>query len=135
MRRHMRAGDGWQCDECRLRFSRPASAGQTAVRGFVVTREWLHAHGTAGRGWTRAQLAVLGVTWPPRKGWLSGLRGRVVPLEAARAFERAGQRAEDVRRPGVAGECVRPGDRGRALGCVSRAGRFGDTTDRGGNRW
>jgi hypothetical protein len=42
----------------------------------VLTHENLHALGTRnGVGWNRKQLALLGVKWPPHKGWLSNLIG------------------------------------------------------------
>jgi len=60
-----------------------------ASDSFDVTYDWLHAHATASHGWTRAQLAVFGITWPPKRGWLSTLVGRVVTHEDRVAFERA----------------------------------------------
>jgi hypothetical protein len=47
-----------------------------------LTHENLHALATAGCGFNRAQLAILGVEWPPIKGWLSGLIGCEIPAEA-----------------------------------------------------
>jgi len=41
----------------------------------VLTRENIHAGKSERGGWTRAQLALLGVAWPPMKGWLSALIG------------------------------------------------------------
>jgi hypothetical protein len=35
----------------------------------VVTRELLEAGKSQRGGWTRQQLAILGVAWPPRRGW------------------------------------------------------------------
>jgi len=35
----------------------------------------IHSGKSERGGWTRAQLALLGVTWPPLKGWLSALIG------------------------------------------------------------
>lgn len=45
----------------------------------VLTRENLHALGTNGAGFNNAQLEILGVLIPPRKGWLSRLIGRELP--------------------------------------------------------
>lgn len=47
-----------------------------------LTHENLHALATAGCGFNRAQLAVLGVECPPIKGWLSGLIGSEISVEA-----------------------------------------------------
>jgi len=37
-----------------------------------VTLEFLHANSShpSGQGWTKKQLSILGVDWPPRKGWI-----------------------------------------------------------------
>lgn len=40
-----------------------------------LTHEILHSIGTEGMGWNKHQLELLGVTWPPEKGWLSALIG------------------------------------------------------------
>lgn len=60
---------------------------------FTVTREWIEAHATGKVGWTRAQLKVLNVTWPPRKGWLRHrVRTGYQITDAARVeFERLGE--------------------------------------------
>jgi len=57
----------------------------------LITREWIKKHSTAKHGWTRKQLEVLKVPWPPEKGWLSQLIGRAIDEDAAREFERLGQ--------------------------------------------
>jgi len=41
-----------------------------------LTYELLHSAGSyGGNGFNRPQLELLGVAWPPRKGWLRGLAG------------------------------------------------------------
>lgn len=57
----------------------------------LITREWIKKHGTGENGWTRKQLVVLGVQWPPEKGWLSTLVGRWIDADVAQAFERLGE--------------------------------------------
>lgn len=47
----------------------------------ILTRAILHGAGTAGVGFNRSQLQVLGVSWPPRKGWLGQLVGAEVSDE------------------------------------------------------
>ena len=37
---------------------------------FHVTREWIKENKTARGGWTKEQLAILGVHWPPVQGWI-----------------------------------------------------------------
>jgi hypothetical protein len=46
-----------------------------------LTREIIHGAGTLGMGFNRHQLGLLGVKWPPKKGWLSGLIGTEIPDE------------------------------------------------------
>lgn len=60
-----------------------------------LTRELLHPKNHCGH--TRKQLELLGVSWPPEKGWLTRLIGTEIP--AARyaqfvALSRAGKRRE-----------------------------------------
>lgn len=50
-------------------------------RRFTVTAGWIHAHKTKNGAWTRAQLAALGVNWPPKHGWI----GRVIGMEITEA--------------------------------------------------
>jgi hypothetical protein len=61
---------------------------------FTVTRDWVHAHCSSSRSpsWTRAQLAILGVSWPPQKGWLSQLHQQRWQITQAqrKEFERLG---------------------------------------------
>ncbi len=41
-----------------------------------LTSEILHSAGSyGGNGFNKAQLSLLGVEWPPKKGWLIGLIG------------------------------------------------------------
>lgn len=43
-----------------------------------LTAEILHSAGTGGCGFNRQQLQLLGVGWPPKKGWLIRLVGQEV---------------------------------------------------------
>lgn len=71
-----------------------------------ITSEWLHAQATAGCGWTKKQLAVLGVPSPPRAGWLKALVGREISEEAREQFE-AHARERRQQRVGVVAEEIR----------------------------
>jgi hypothetical protein len=51
-----------------------------------LTRELVHAGKSAGGGWSKEQLALIGVPWPPPKGWVGRLEGRRVPGSTAAAF-------------------------------------------------
>lgn len=39
----------------------------------------LHSVGTSGCGFNRDQLILLGVGYPPKRGWLRGLVGKEIP--------------------------------------------------------
>ena len=54
---------------------------------FKITREWIHAHKTPRGGWTSAQLAVIGVAWPPTSGWVTQASGIVISDEQRARFE------------------------------------------------
>lgn len=55
---------------------------------FKVTREWLKAQASSkGSGFTRNQLAVVGIGWPPLKGWVENLVGSVITDEQKLKFE------------------------------------------------
>lgn len=47
-----------------------------------LTEDLLHCAGTNGYvGWNKKQLAVLGIKWPPKKGWLKDLVGAEIEIE------------------------------------------------------
>jgi hypothetical protein len=54
-----------------------------------LTWDNIHAAGTRGCGFTRAQLAVVGIRWPPPKGWLRKLIGKEITSEQYEAFKDA----------------------------------------------
>jgi hypothetical protein len=59
---------------------------------FYITDTWLAAHASInGQGWTARQLQVLGVPWPPSKGWRQRLVGTAISNEARAAFETFGR--------------------------------------------
>lgn len=66
-----------------------------------LTRENLHPHNHCGH--TRKQLELLGVAWPPEKGWLSKLIGSTIPDERYAQFvalSKAGKKkAKEPRAP------------------------------------
>jgi len=55
---------------------------------FRVTRQWLRQHASGNGGWTRAQLAAIGVSWPPPKGWVDSLIGSEIEERVRDEFER-----------------------------------------------
>jgi hypothetical protein len=57
------------------------------TRWVTLTREFIKLHsGTTGNAWTKKQLAVLRVPWPPPKGWLNSLIGKKISIEDAKLF-------------------------------------------------
>ena len=53
----------------------------------VITYEYVHQHKTTNGGWTKKQLEVLGVQWPPRNGWIRSVCGKVLTSQEVAAFE------------------------------------------------
>lgn len=53
----------------------------------VLTSELLHNASSSGYcGWTRQQLAALGIGWPAKSGWLKRLVGKEVTQDQWRKF-------------------------------------------------
>lgn len=55
----------------------------------IMTDEMLDDAKTAGGAWTRAQLSVIGVEWPPRRGWRQWVVGKDYPEETIARFKSA----------------------------------------------
>ena len=51
-----------------------------------ITDQWLMDNRTKAGAWTRAQLAVIGVDWPPVHGWKQKVIGQVISESTASAF-------------------------------------------------
>ena len=51
------------------------------MRDVELTDELIESGMSARGGWTKAQLAVFGVGWPPKKGWKRRLVGTFVTSE------------------------------------------------------
>jgi hypothetical protein len=51
-----------------------------------ITAELIDAGKSECGGWNRQQLACLGVTWPPAKGWKEATLGRIIRLAEAERF-------------------------------------------------
>lgn len=53
----------------------------------VLTSKMLHDAASNGyEGWSKKQLACLGIPWPPPKGWLRSLHGKRVQSDDWRRF-------------------------------------------------
>ncbi len=57
----------------------------------LVTDALIDAGRSGSGGWTKEQLALLGVCWPPSKGWRSRVVGTEIPDKDAMAFRGAGR--------------------------------------------
>jgi hypothetical protein len=51
-----------------------------------ITDQWLMDNRTKAGAWTRAQLAVIGIDWPPYHGWKQKVIGQVISEQTASAF-------------------------------------------------
>lgn len=55
----------------------------------IVTRDYLLAHRTAKKAWTKAQFDILRLNYPPVKGWMMAACGRQLTEKEAKLFEDA----------------------------------------------
>jgi len=54
-----------------------------------ITKEFLNEHKTKNGAYTRKQFQVLGIGWPPGKGWERQIIGKELTIEEAELFEKA----------------------------------------------
>lgn len=54
----------------------------------------LEAARTGSGGWSKAQLALIGVDWPPAKGWMGRVKGTRLPGSVVAAFIRLRKQPE-----------------------------------------
>jgi ribonuclease HI len=67
-----------------------------------ITTELLEAGKSEHGGWSRQQLACLGVAWPPARGWKEGALGRLIrQADAERFLALKAGREEAVTSPGL----------------------------------
>jgi hypothetical protein len=52
-----------------------------------ITDEWVRANATRNSGYTKKQLELLGVDWPPIAGWKREISGREIDDAIAEQFE------------------------------------------------
>jgi hypothetical protein len=63
-----------------------------------VTKEWIFENRTPRGAWTKKQLALIGVPWPPPEGWPTRAVGTVISDQTARDFEAAGAAGKPLRK-------------------------------------
>jgi len=56
----------------------------------ILTEEMIRAAASSKGGWTKRQLEILGVSWPPKRGWLRSVIGRDIETEVYQQFLEAG---------------------------------------------
>jgi ribonuclease HI len=54
---------------------------------FCITDEWLTNNKTERGGYTKKQINLLGIEWPPSLGWKDMLIGKNIDIATAKAFE------------------------------------------------
>jgi 5-methylcytosine-specific restriction endonuclease McrA len=57
----------------------------------ILTKEFLDSNKTPNGGWNYSQLALLGVGWPPKKGWKKLVIGREFPNKTLVMFAKYGK--------------------------------------------
>ena len=53
---------------------------------WIIEKSWVMKFRTPRGAWTREQLAALGVSWPPRKGWVERIEGTMISLYQKNQF-------------------------------------------------
>jgi ribonuclease HI len=53
----------------------------------IITNNWLIKYRTPGGGYTKKQFQILGLQYPPQKGWKEMVIGKELPTEKAKEFE------------------------------------------------
>ena len=62
----------------------------------IVDNEMIERAATPAGGWTKAQLAAIGVDWPPIKGWKRSVIGKTISRSAFNTLMSEGARGEGV---------------------------------------
>jgi hypothetical protein len=66
----------------------------------TITDELIESGKSAAGGYSKAQLAALGVAWPPISGWKSQIIGKQITSDAAARFVAGrGEKAEERGKP------------------------------------
>lgn len=55
----------------------------------TITRAFIHNNKTYAGAWTKAQLKVIGIDWPPRAGWMRTIIGNELTDEEVLRFREA----------------------------------------------
>ena len=90
----------------------------SGVKTIQVTRELIQSGMSPGGGWTKEQLAILGVRWPPKTGWREWAERRQVSESEARRFV---EMRPGGNMPGVVVKQKTLGRRGRVQDAIKNA--------------
>lgn len=72
-----------------------------------LTHKLIHSAGTSGCGFNTAQLTLLGVSMPPKKGWLSALIGKEIPDDVwAEVMKHKGAKLSKTKRKKILGKPI-----------------------------
>ena len=52
----------------------------------IITRQFINDNKTRKGAWTKKQFEALGITYPPRKGWINEMIGKEITPEQAGLF-------------------------------------------------
>ncbi len=61
-----------------------------------ISKEFILSGKTKNGGWTKEQLALIGVNWPPEKGWMKRIEGKEITNSQASKFQRLPARGRIV---------------------------------------
>ncbi len=65
----------------------------------IVTNEFIDRGRNGPGGWKREQLAIIGISWPPLKGWKKRAIGReITERDAGRFLQLGGAEAQELAR-------------------------------------
>jgi len=56
-------------------------------RSYALTKDYIFRHQTSRGAWTKMQIEALGLTWPPREGWIDRLEGTSISFSQCQDFE------------------------------------------------
>ena len=52
----------------------------------TITTKLIYDGRSANGGWSKSQLKILGIDWPPKQGWIEEVEGLQITLEKAAKF-------------------------------------------------
>lgn len=59
-----------------------------------ITNQFLERWKTKNGGWTKKQLMLLKITWPPTKGWKERVIGITISMQEANEFKNISEKSK-----------------------------------------